>query len=108
MLSSIGCLYVLSSRTICVLSRLHPKPGSLIQNIYGVRKAVLRFCWIIEIGNAGKTEVAGLEWFKNGLFWVTQTIGILPPGKGDFDTAMKKTGRVSNPFRVQLKGAETA
>jgi hypothetical protein len=28
-------------------------------------------------------------WFKNGLFWVTQTIRILPPGKGGFDTAMK-------------------
>ena len=49
-----------------------------------------------------------MAWFKNGLFWVTQTIGILPPGKGGFDTAMKKTGRVSNRFRVQLKGAETA
>jgi hypothetical protein len=24
-------------------------------------------------------------WFKNGLFWVTQTIRILPPGKGGFD-----------------------
>jgi hypothetical protein len=47
-------------------------------------------------------------WFKNGLFWVTQTIRILPPGKGGFDTAMKKPGSVSNPFRVQLKGAETA
>jgi hypothetical protein len=46
-------------------------------------------------------------WFRNGLFWVTQTIGILPPGKGSFDTEMKTTGRVSNPFRVQLKGAET-
>jgi hypothetical protein len=49
-----------------------------------------------------------LAWFKNGLFWVTQTIRILPPGKGGFDTAMKKPGSVSNPFRVQLKGAETA
>jgi hypothetical protein len=29
-------------------------------------------------------------------------------GKGGFDAEMKKTGRVSNPFRVQLKGAETA
>jgi hypothetical protein len=47
-------------------------------------------------------------WFKNGLFWLTQTIRILPPGKGGFDTAMKKPGSVSNPFRVQLKGAETA
>ena len=35
-------------------------------------------------------------WFTTGLFWVTQTIGILPPGKGGFDTEMKKTGRVSN------------
>ena len=50
----------------------------------------------------------GGAWFKNGLFWVTQTIRILPPGKGGFDTAMKKPGSVSNPFRVQLKGAETA
>ena len=47
-------------------------------------------------------------WFTTGLFWVTQTIGILPPGKGGFDTEMKKTGRVSNAFRVQLKRAETA
>jgi hypothetical protein len=47
-------------------------------------------------------------WFKNGLFWVTQTIRILPPGKGGFDTAMKKPDSVSNAFRVQLKGAETA
>jgi hypothetical protein len=49
-----------------------------------------------------------MAWFKNGLFWVTQTIRILPPGKGGFDTAMKKPGSVSNAFRVQLKGAETA
>lgn len=47
-------------------------------------------------------------WFKTGLFWVTQTIGILLPGEGGLDAEMKKTGRVSNPFRVQLKGAETA
>jgi hypothetical protein len=52
--------------------------------------------------------LVGVAWFKNGLFWVTQTIRILPPGKGGFDTAMKKPGSVSNPFRVQLKGAETA
>jgi hypothetical protein len=47
-------------------------------------------------------------WFKNGLFRVTQTTGNRPPGKGDFDTEMKETEMVSNPFRVQLKGAETA
>jgi hypothetical protein len=23
-------------------------------------------------------------WFTTGLFWVTQTTGILPPGKGGF------------------------
>jgi hypothetical protein len=43
-----------------------------------------------------QTETIDLAWFKNGLFWVTQTIGILPPGKDGFDTEMKKTGRVSN------------
>ena len=48
-----------------------------------------------------------MAWFKTGLFWVTQTIGILLPGEGGFDAEMKKTGRVSNPFRVQLKGVET-
>ena len=48
-----------------------------------------------------------VAWFKTGLFWVTQTIGILLPGEGGFDAEMKKTGRVSNPFRVQLKGVET-
>jgi hypothetical protein len=31
-------------------------------------------------------------WFKNGLFWVTQTIRILPPGEGGFGAAMKKPG----------------
>ena len=46
-------------------------------------------------------------WFKTGLFWVTQTIGILLPGEGGLDAEMKKTGRVSNRFRVQLKGVET-
>jgi hypothetical protein len=47
-------------------------------------------------------------WFKNGLFWVTQTIRILPPGEGGFGAAMKKPGRGSNRSRVQLKGVETA
>jgi len=46
-------------------------------------------------------------WFKTGLFWVTQTIGILLPGEGGLDAEMKKTGRVSNRFRVRLKGVET-
>ena len=46
-------------------------------------------------------------WFKTGLFWVKQTIGILLPGEGGLDAEMKKTGRVSNRFRVQLKGVET-
>ena len=46
-------------------------------------------------------------WFKTGLFWVTQTIGILLPGEGGLDAEMKKTGRVSNRFRVQLKKVET-
>jgi predicted ATPase len=41
------------------------------------------------------------------LVWVTQTIGNRPPGKGGFDAEMKKTGRVSNRFRVQLKKVET-
>jgi hypothetical protein len=40
--------------------------------------------------------------------WVTQTTGMLPPGKGGFGAEMKKTESVSNRFRVQLKGAETA
>ena len=54
-----------------------------------------------------RIEAATPAWFKTGLFWVTQTIGILLPGEGGFDAEMKKTGRVSNPFRVQLKGVET-
>jgi hypothetical protein len=44
---------------------------------------------------------------QNWLVWVTQTIGILLPGEGGLDAEMKKTGRVSNRFRVQLKGVET-
>jgi len=42
-------------------------------------------------------------WFETGLFWVTQTIGLLLPSEGGLDAEMKKTGRVSNRFRVQLK-----
>ena len=51
--------------------------------------------------------LAASAWFKTGLFWVTQTIGILLPGEGGLGAEMKKTGRVSNRFRVQLKGVET-
>jgi hypothetical protein len=41
--------------------------------------------------NAHERQIqpAGLQllaWFKNGLFSVTQTTGILPPGKGGFAT----------------------
>jgi hypothetical protein len=71
----------------------------------------LRLSIFPNLGDVHGLSIGAVEfwaWFKNGLFWVTQTIGILPPGKDGFDTEMKKTGRVSNPFRVQLKGAESA
>jgi hypothetical protein len=74
--------------------------------MYAILKAKSIRLYLWRHGRAGIEDHRA--WFKNGLFWVTQTIRILPPGKGGFDTAMKKPGSVSNPFRVQLKGAETA
>jgi hypothetical protein len=72
--------------------------------------------WLSEIdelsadqrAEAGRALAEQPAWFKNGLFWVTQTIRILPPGEGGFGAAMKKPGRGSNRSRVQLKGVETA
>jgi hypothetical protein len=57
---------------------------------------------------SGRSPDHKRTWFKSGLFLVTQTTGMLPPGKGGFGAEMKKTESVSNRFRVQLKGAETA
>jgi hypothetical protein len=48
-------------------------------------------------------ELEILAWFKNGLFWVTQTTGMLPPSKGGFGAEVKKTERVGNRLRVNSR-----
>src|SRR5208283_2399407 len=96
----------------CVLSRSrHTGP---LRNLLCVRPLAVRLPCRVR-GQSGWALVAvrrhaaggSRAWFKTGLFWVTQTIGILLLGEGGLDAEMKKTGRVSNRFHVQLKGVET-
>jgi hypothetical protein len=81
------------------LSARDPGPGR--KGLFA-KGAAIRRRHFLAMGNMEK-----MAWFKTGLFWVTQTIGLLLSGEGDLDAEMKKTGRVSNRFRVQLKGVET-